>query len=175
MTVTVIAMHTRRLLPGGRSFFLFGPRGTGKTTWLRAQFPRARWFDLASEPELVRLLRSLESLTQEIEALPRSSWVVIDEIQRLPALLNQVQDIIARHGDRYRFALTGSSARRLRRENAKLLPGRLVNRHFYPLTISELGDRVVPPNDLVAFGMLPAVRPARNERDRRDLLERLRR
>lgn len=99
-------MYTRLLAPPDRSFFLFGPRGTGKTTWLRQAFPDAVWFDLIRDAELLRLVRDSNAFRQQVEAAPSGAWVVIDEVQRHPALLNDVQDLIARHGRRYRYALT---------------------------------------------------------------------
>ncbi len=152
----MLAMYTRDLTLPGRSFFLFGPRGTGKTTWLRSVLPDAHWVNLLLERELVRLLRDPGRFAEEVEALPPRSWVVVDEVQRLPVLLNEVQDLIARHGARYRFALTGSSARKLKREDANLLAGRVVNRKFFPLTAAELGDDF-DVDVVMRFGSLPAV------------------
>jgi predicted AAA+ superfamily ATPase len=149
-------MYARELELPDRSFFLFGPRGTGKTTWLQAVLPRAHRFDLVLDRELVRLTRDPGRLSQEVEALPPRSWVVVDEVQRLPALLNEVQDLIARHGSRYRFALTGSSARQLKRGGANLLPARVINRRFFPLTAGELGEDFDLEEQL-RFGCLPAV------------------
>ncbi|MBI5501549.1 MAG: ATP-binding protein [Deltaproteobacteria bacterium] len=163
-------MFTRSLALPSRTFFLFGPRGTGKTTWLRATLPAAKRFDLVVDRELLRLLRGPEQFRQEVEALPRGSWVVVDEVQRLPSLLNEVQDLIARHGNRYRFALTGSSARKLRRSPANLLPGRAINRAFFPLTAEELRF-VVSTDDVLRFGCLPAVRTERSAAGKIDLLE----
>ncbi len=149
-------MYPRALQLPGRSFFLFGPRGTGKTTWLRAVLPRAHWVDLLVDRELVRLLRDPGRFTLEVEALPARSWVVVDEVQKLPALLNEVQDLLVRHPSRYRFALTGSSARKLKRGQANLLAGRVINRRFFPLTASELGEDFVL-DDVLRFGTLPGV------------------
>jgi predicted AAA+ superfamily ATPase len=163
-------MYTRELTLPEHSFFLFGPRGTGKTTWLRQQLPAARWFDLLLDRELVRLTRDPGRFTEEVEALPARSWVVVDEVQRLPALLNEVQDLIARRGPRYRFALTGSSARKLRRGGANLLPGRVVNRRFFPLTAEELGGDF-DAQAVLRFGSLPAVCAAREPGERVELLE----
>jgi predicted AAA+ superfamily ATPase len=85
----------RRDLPlPDRSFFLFGPRGTGKTTWLRSELPEARWYDLLVDRELVRLTRDPGLFGREVAALPARSWVVVDEVQKLPALLNEVQDLL---------------------------------------------------------------------------------
>jgi predicted AAA+ superfamily ATPase len=163
-------MYTRLLAPPERSFFLFGPRGTGKTTWLRQRLASAHWIDLLRERERLRLVRSPGRFTQEVEALPARSWVVVDEVQRLPALLDEVQDLIARHGQRYRFALTGSSARKLKRGGANLLPGRVVNRRFFPLTAAELG-RGFRIEEALRFGTLPAVCSERRTASRIDLLE----
>jgi len=169
-TVIMMATYTRDLALPHRSFFLFGPRGTGKTTWLRLRLPAAHRVDLVVEREMVRLLRDPGRFTQEVEALPARSWVVIDEVQRLPALLDEVQDLIARRGTRYRFALTGSSARKLKRGGANLLPGRVINRRFFPLTASELGDDFRLKESL-RFGGLPAVCAERSYTARIDLLE----
>ena len=164
-------MYTRRLLLPERSFFLFGPRGTGKTTWLRDLLPDAHWVDLLADRELVRLLREPGLLTREVEALPARSWVVVDEVQKLPALLNEVQDLLVRRGPRIRFALTGSSARKLRRSDVNLLAGRAINRRFFPLTASELGQDFDLERAL-RFGTLPAVwADARSDADRIDILE----
>lgn len=162
--------YTRTLPLPERSFFLFGPRGTGKTTWLRQELPRARWFDLVRDREVLRLTRDPELFAQEVQALPRGTWVVVDEVQRLPALLNDVQDLIARRGHKVRFALIGSSARKLKREQANLLAMRLVNRRFFPLTAAELGEDFVVERAL-RFGTLPAVASARTHDERIDLLE----
>jgi predicted AAA+ superfamily ATPase len=163
-------MYPRRLVPPERSFFLFGPRGTGKTTWLRERFASALWFDLVRDAELLRLIRDPDAFRHAVEARPRGSWVVVDEVQRRPAILNDVQDLIARHGSRYRYALTGSSARRLRREQANLLAGRVVNRRFFPLTAAELG-RDFHLDDVLRWGTLPSVMSEPNERARMDLLD----
>jgi uncharacterized protein len=166
----MMAMYTRRLSLPDRSFFLFGPRATGKTTWLRAALPNARWFNLLLDREHVRLMRDPAAFRQEVEALPAGSWVVLDEIQKLPRLLDDVHDLLQAHPRRYRFALTGSSARKLRRDHANLLAGRVITRRFFPLTAAEL-DFAVGADDLVRFGGLPLVCSESEERQRIDLLE----
>ena len=150
-------MFTRRLTLPARSFLLLGPRGTGKTTWLRAQLPHARWYNLLLDRELLRLMRDPGTFRHEIEALPRGSWVVVDEVQKLPSLLNEIHDALTSAPRRWRFALTGSSARRLRRENVNLLAGRVVTRRMLPLTAAELGGEPAT-DDLLRFGGLPLVR-----------------
>jgi predicted AAA+ superfamily ATPase len=140
-----------------RSFFLFGPRGTGKSTWLRQVLPHARWYDLLHSDVYLRLLAEPAAFRREVEALPAGAWIVVDEVQRIPALLNEVQSLVARHGKRWSFALCGSSARKLKRMDANLLAGRVVNRSFFPLAWAELG-RDVPLDDVLRFGLLPGVR-----------------
>jgi uncharacterized protein len=136
------AMFARRQVPPDSSFFLLGPRGTGKSTWLRTAFPQARWYDLLHTEEYVRLVADPSVFRREIEALTGGGWVVVDEVQRIPILLNEVHSLIARLGDRWRFALCGSSARKLRRLDVNLLAGRAINRAFFPLAWKELGERV---------------------------------
>ena len=163
-------MYTRRLQPPQRSFFLLGPRGTGKTTWLRARFPEAKWFNLLQEREWSRLTRAHALFRQEVEALSAGSWVVVDEVQRLPWLLNEVHDLLSLDSERIRFALTGSSARSLKARDVNLLAGRALSRRFFPLVASEVGlDADV--DDLLRFGGLPAVRSEKAIPARIDLLE----
>ena len=131
-------MYTRLLEPPVRqSFFLFGPRGVGKTAWLRARFPDALFFDLLDADTYTRLLAAPTRLGDEIPAAYRG-WVVLDGIQRLPDLLNEVHRLI--EARRLRFVLTGSSARKLRRKGVNLLAGRAVTRFMHPLTVTELGQ-----------------------------------
>jgi predicted AAA+ superfamily ATPase len=150
-------MFTRLLRLPDRSFFLFGPRGTGKTTWLRQVLPEALWFDLLRTATFLELSRNPEAFRQQTEALPSRSWVVVDEVQRMPALLNEVHALIAEHGLKYRFALSGSSARKLKRLDVNLLAGRAINRQFFPLTAAELNfDFDV--DGVLRFGLLPQIR-----------------
>lgn len=152
-----MAMFTRRLRLPERSFFLFGPRGTGKTTWLRSVLPSALWFDLLRMGTFLELSQRPDRFRQQVEAQPRGSWVVVDEVQRLPALLNEVHALIAEHGRAYRFALSGSSARKLKRLDVNLLAGRAINRQCLPLTAAEL-DLGFDVDDVLRFGLLPQVR-----------------
>ena len=163
-------MYTRSLQLPPRSFLLLGPRGSGKTTWLRDKLPTARWYNLLLDREHLRLMRDPGVFRREIEALPSGSWVVVDEVQKLPALLNEVHDALAFAPKRWRFALTGSSARRLRRGDANLLAGRVISRQLHPLTVAEL-PAAPPVDDLLRFGGLPLVRTERNLATRIDLLE----
>lgn len=106
-------MYSRLLSPpSSKSFFLFGPRGTGKTTWVRAAFPKAIYLDLLEAELFNDLLANPQRLENLIPGGHRD-WVVLDEVQRVPELLNEVHRLIER--SRHRFVLTGSSARKLRR------------------------------------------------------------
>ena len=96
---------------GGRSFFLFGPRGTGKTTWIKQQFPNALYLDLLDHALYLELLTRPQRLREMIPAR-RDDWIVLDEVQRVPLVLNEVHRLI--ETDQRRFILTGSSARSLR-------------------------------------------------------------
>lgn len=142
-----------------RSFFLFGPRGTGKTTWLRHVLPDALWFDLLRTQTILELSRQPATFRQRIEAHPAGSWVVIDEVQRLPDLLNEVHALLTEQPRAWRFALSGSSARKLRRLDVNLLAGRAINRQFFPLTASELGSSF-RLDVALQFGLLPQVQVA---------------
>jgi predicted AAA+ superfamily ATPase len=150
-------MYQRALGLPGQSFLLVGPRGTGKTTWLRQALPHAEWFDLLRMATVLELTRDPERFRARVEARPRGTWVVVDEVPKLPALLDEVQSLMADHGKTYRFALCGSSARKLRRMEVNLLAGRVAVRQFFPLTLAEL-DESLSLNDLLRFGMLPSVR-----------------
>lgn len=168
----MLVMYTRQLTLPDRSFLLLGPRGTGKTTWLRGALPEARWFNLLLDRELVRLLREPGLFRREIDALPPRSWVVVDEVQKLPTILNEIHAALTDAPRHWKFALTGSSARKLRREQVNLLAGRVVSRRLLPLTAAEIGAPTrLPVDDLLRFGMLPLVRNARGSAHRVDLLE----
>src|SRR3989338_7432840 len=161
-------MYTRLLSPPNHSFFLFGPRGTGKTTWLKTAFKEAKWFDLLRSEDLLKLMRKPEQLRFDVEALKKGSWFVIDEIQKLPLLLNEIHSMIADHGNKYKFALSGSSARKLKRLDANLLAGRVINRKFFPLTGAELNYQFAL-DELLRFGTLPKV--CAEPKNRIDILE----
>ncbi len=166
----MMSVYTRRLRPPDRSFFLFGPRATGKTTWLREHFASARWYNLLLDGEMIRLTRDPELFLLEAAALPAGSWVVVDEVQRAPGLLNSVHELLSRRNLGLRFALTGSSARKLKRGQANLLAGRAVTRRFFPLVAQEVGFEL-DVLDVLRFGMLPSVRSERSHQGRVDLLE----
>ncbi len=152
----VPVMYTRLARVPDYSFFLFGPRATGKTTWLRRHLNDALWFNLLLDEDYLPLLGSARLFREGVEALPPSSWVVVDEVQRLPGLLNEVHDLISRHGDTYKFALSGSSARKLRRLDVNLLAGRVIERAMFPLVAQELGTDF-SVDAALRFGTLPGI------------------
>ncbi len=122
--------------PAG-SFFLFGPRGTGKSTWARERFPDARRIDLLDESTYQSLLVEPALFAARLRPLARGSTVVVDEIQRLPALLNEVHRAIEERN--LRFVLLGSSARKLKAAGTNLLAGRALWKTMFPLVPAELG------------------------------------
>ena len=139
-------------LENSSSIFLFGPRGTGKTSWIKEHLPAALYLDLldfATYSSLSANPNRLENLIPE----NYKDWVVIDEVQRVPELLNEVHMLI--EGRKIKFLLTGSSARSLRRHGVNLLAGRSLTYNMHPLIIQEM------PNDfdmqhVLQFGLLPA-------------------
>jgi predicted AAA+ superfamily ATPase len=140
-------------LPSG-SFFLFGLRGVGKSTWVRRELPDAYRFDLLDEGLYQELLVDPAPFAGELRRLEPGSWVVVDEVQRLPGLLNEVHRFIEERG--LRFALLGSSARRLRAAGVNLLGGRALWREMFPLTPGELGDDF-DLEQILEVGALPLV------------------
>lgn len=137
------------------SFFLFGPRGTGKSTWLRQRFPKAVWIDLL-QPDVHRAyLARPERLNEVISGSPSVTQIVIDEIQKVPALLDAVHSLIETDS-KLRFVLTGSSARKIRHGAANLLAGRVVETAMHPFMAAELGDNFNLEHAL-QFGIVPLV------------------
>ena len=137
-------MHVRKAtrLPqaGTESFFLWGPRQTGKSTLLRQTYKDARWVDLLKSEEFRRYLAHPELLREEIEATATdpNRQIVIDEIQKVPALLDEVHWLIENYG--LHFALCGSSARKVKRGAANLLGGRAIRYELHGLSAAELGS-----------------------------------
>lgn len=138
-----------------QSFFLLGPRGTGKTTWLKKQFPDALWIDLL-EPENQRFYGAKpERLRETLKSFPQKKQVVIDEIQKIPELLSLIHAIIEEKLD-YQFILTGSSARKLKKEGVDLLGGRAFMCHMHPFLAAELKE-YFSLDKALTLGLLPIV------------------
>lgn len=117
------------------SILLLGPRGTGKTYWLKQLFPDALYFDLLDSETYLGFSASPRRLGDLIPT-DYQGWVVIDEVQKIPGLLDEVHRLT--EGRRLKFLLTGSSARSLRKKGVNLLAGRALTYRMYPLTVSEL-------------------------------------
>lgn len=120
------------------SVFLFGARQTGKTTLLAERYPSAATYDLLERNTYERLRRNPALLEQEIALLPDNSLIIIDEIPLLPELLDQVHRLIVKRN--MRFVLSGSSARKLRRQGVNTLGGRALPIYLYPLIYAEIED-----------------------------------
>lgn len=135
-----------------RSLFLFGPRQTGKSTLVRDQLADARLIDLLESDTYLTLQRAPQRLREWCEK--PGETVVIDEIQKLPQLLDEVQLLIERR--KQRFLLTGSSARKLRAGGVNLLGGRARSFQFHPLSIHELGD-AFDLDRALHHGLLPSI------------------
>ena len=148
------ALIQRLLKVPERSFFLFGPRGVGKTTWLQQVLPNAPFLDLLDSSLFLELSREPDKLASVAGNLAADSWVVIDEIQKIPQLLDEVHRLMETKG--WRFALCGSSARKLRRGGVNLLGGRAVMRNLDTFSSKELGDAFDAELSL-QWGLLPWV------------------
>lgn len=138
-------------LPQNRSAFLWGPRKTGKTTLLKQQFPNAFFLDLLNYDLFLTLSQRPTQLRQILEAQP-SKTVVIDEIQKIPHLMDEVHWLMENKG--YQFIMSGSSARKFRRGNVNLLGGRAWRFELYPLVSEEL--EILDLEKALSAGLLPA-------------------
>lgn len=119
-----------------QGFFLFGARGTGKSSYVRAQFPGALYFDLLDAEIFREFLSQPNALDRRIPK-HHTDWVIVDEVQKIPALLDEVHRLIEKR--KLKFVLTGSNARKLKRGGANLLAGRALTCRMYPLTALEIG------------------------------------
>ncbi|MCX6128104.1 MAG: AAA family ATPase, partial [Proteobacteria bacterium] len=129
--------YSRFLVPYDSSFILLGPRGTGKSLWLKNHLPQAILIDLLDESLYQKYLAQPEAFANRMRLCKEGEWVIVDEIQRLPQLLNYIHKFIEERG--IKFALCGSSARKLRRDGVNLLGGRLLLVNMFPFLPSEIG------------------------------------
>ncbi len=132
--------------------FLLGPRGVGKSTWLKEHFSEAVTYDLLDTSLSLRLNRDPSLLFKETQHLAKRSWIVLDEVQKVPGLLNEVHRLMEQR--RLRFVLCGSSARKLRRSGVNLLAGRAKTLTMFPLASAEVGFKVEHGN-VLQYGTLP--------------------
>lgn len=137
-----------------RSFFLFGVRGTGKSTWVRQALPTATYIDLLEESRYLELVTNPDLFRFLVQAETHVGWVVIDEVQRIPNLLNEVHRLVSTR--ELNFALLGSSARKIKTHSSNLLAGRASQRFMYPFTPEELGSEF-DLEQVLRYGSIPVV------------------
>ena len=149
-------MYSRILALPQKSFFLFGPRGTGKSVWLAQRLGHAALnINLLKSGEYLRYKRDPSLLAQEVAPLKnQKAWIIIDEVQKLPELLDEVHALLFESRHDYRFALSGSSARKLKRSHANMLAGRASSKKMFPLSALEIGKDFRLP-DALCYGQLP--------------------
>lgn len=140
-------------LQQAQSVFLFGPRGTGKTFWLKQHLKDGLILDLLKTSTYNELLANPSALEWRIPE-GFDNWIIIDEVQKIPALLSEVHRLI--EDKHYRFILTGSSARSLKQKGVDLLAGRALNYYMHPLTCFELGA-MFSLNKALKYGLLPMI------------------
>ncbi len=152
-------------LPENHSFFLFGARGTGKTTLLRSLpfLKSAFYIDLLNSDSEEQYTLRPQLLIEQAEALAEGDWIVIDEIQKIPKLLDHVHILIEQK--KINFALTGSSSRKLKRGGANLLAGRAYSFSLYPFTTYELREHF-DLHQALQWGTLPVITSLKNDKDR---------
>jgi predicted AAA+ superfamily ATPase len=153
----------RFFTPPAESFFLFGPRGTGKSTFMKQRFPDACYVDLL-DPEMVRSFSAKpERLAEVVRGQGGQKCFVIDEIQKVPELLSVIHQLIEEKQG-YTFVLTGSSARKLKRTGVDMLGGRALLKTMHPFLASELGERF-HLEEALQRGLLPLVYSSANPED----------
>lgn len=149
----MVARILEHPLQSRKSFFLFGPRGTGKTSWLKSHLKDAVYIDLLNTEVYTLLLANPHRIA---DFIPKNyqSWIIIDEVQKIPDILNEVHRLIEEK--QHIFVLTGSSARSLRKKGVNLLAGRALVYHMHPFIAQELGDAFdLAP--VLMYGLLPPV------------------
>ena len=149
-------MYSRLLELPEKSFFLFGPRGTGKSVWLEQRLGHAALsVDLLKSSEYLRYRRDPSLFTREVAALrDECPWIIIDGVQKLPELLDEVHALLFESRNRCRFALSGSSARKLKRSHANMLAGRALMKRMFPLSMLEIGEDF-SLQDALRYGQMP--------------------
>lgn len=155
--------RTRLINPPESHFFLLGPRGTGKTTWIKDQLKNIQVYDLLDTQTLSMFSVNPERLRQIIESERQPKTIVIYEIQKLPSLLDIIHRLIV-DGTSHRFILTGSSTRRIRREGVNLLGGRAGLRVMHPYMAVELGEDFDIDSTLET-GLVPLVYESTNRKE----------
>ncbi len=145
-----------------QSFFLFGPRGTGKSTWLKQHFSKSVVIDLLA-PDQFRLYSSRPERLQEVVSGSEGKTIIIDEVQKIPELLDVVHKLLEETNG-IQFILTGSSARKLRRTGVDLLAGRAVVKTMHPFMAAELGENF-SLHDSLQIGLVPLISRSSNPQE----------
>ena len=146
-----------------QSFFLFGPRGTGKSTLMHLYYKSALWIDLL-DPKALRAYSAWpERLFDLVKGNPKKKIIVIDEIQKIPSLLSVVHALIEKD-KKLQFILTGSSSRKIKRAGADFLAGRAFNKYLYPFMAAEIG-KYFSLEKALRIGMLPVILGSNNPID----------
>ena len=153
-------------LEGSKSIFLFGPRGTGKSTWLAQHVENAVLINLLQSRTYKKLLNDPQSLENLIPTSFKN-WIIIDEVQKIPELLNEVHRLIEDKG--YRFILTGSSARALRKKGVNLLAGRALTYTMHPMIYQEF-SKDFDLQHAMTYGLLPNACTITNAEEAEDYL-----
>lgn len=157
-------------LSKSQSFFILGPRGSGKSTLIKQRFlaKNTLYIDLLDLETEDQYRIAPNTLKQQIVGSPRLQWVIIDEVQKLPKLLNIVHQLI--ESTKIKFILSGSSARKIKRGGANLLAGRAFVFYLYPFTAFEL-DKKFELNKALKWGCLPKLLNLKNDRDKKEYLK----
>jgi len=155
-------MKLRALRPPRGSYFLFGARGTGKSSFVRRQYASALYIDLLDPATQREYLTRPERLAEVVRAQPTDRIAVIDEVQKVPELLAVVHTLIEER--RTQFVLTGSSARKLKRSGVDLLAGRAALRFLFPYLVAEMGDQFSLTSAL-RVGLIPLIVEAADPED----------
>jgi uncharacterized protein len=159
----VKAAINRKFKAPASSFFLFGPRGTGKSTWLKEHYSDALYIDLLNDTVFRSMITNPDSLLEIVAGRQDKKTVIIDEVQKVPQLLSVVHKLIEENKT-FQFILTGSSSRKIKRSGVDLLGGRAVVKKMYPFTADELGNnfRIM---DALQYGLIPLIYQAEDKEE----------
>ncbi len=145
------------------SFFLFGPRGTGKSTILKDTFEDALYIDLLDNEDFRIFSAYPEKISEVVAAHKKKKVIIVDEIQKVPDLLSQIHLLMETYKDK-QFILTGSSARKLTKKGTNLLAGRAYKKTMHPFTANELGEKF-NIEEALEFGLIPVVYDSADKKD----------
>jgi predicted AAA+ superfamily ATPase len=155
-----MALKERFFQEPEQSYFLFGPRGTGKSTWVKQNIKKSLYIDLLAADVFRSYSARPERLREIVEAQRETNPIVIDEIQKIPELLDVIHQLMEQHKE-WRFVLTGSSAHKLKRAGVDLLAGRALTKTLHPFMAAELGVEFSLEKALT-LGLVPLIIDAPN-------------